>query len=33
MRPVKNGEERIKEVMKQGFQSVLVPAQNLPKEI
>ena len=32
VRPVKNGEERIKEVMKQGFQSVLVPAQNLPKE-
>ena len=32
VRPVKNGEERIKEVMKQGFQSVLVPAQNLPKK-
>ena len=27
----KNGEECIKEVMKQGFQSVLVPAQNLLK--
>ncbi len=32
VRPVKNGEDRIKEVIKQGFQSVLVPAQNMPKK-
>ncbi len=31
VRPVKNGEDRIKEAIKQGFQSVLVPAQNMPK--
>lgn len=32
VRPVKNGEDRIKEVIRQGFHTVLVPAQNMPKE-
>ena len=32
MRPVKNGEDRIKEVIRQGFHTVLVPAQNMLKE-
>ena len=33
IRPVKNGEERIKEAIKQGFRLVVIPTQNLPKKI
>ena len=32
VRPVKNGEERIKEAVKQGFHLVIVPSQNIPKK-